>query len=756
MSRILKITVLVAGVICGGVASASEPSMSSVWSEIGARLANIKPPEKSELLISLYEKLPSHRPVDATLRYHTFLEEDLYLECGMTFTANPACAKIHEKLAACLDEFYRPLIFAMSEIEKEVEARWTGIAVALATDDPMNAAGSTGSMLVTASIEQRAAARLRREPKASCRLDAKELADPAAIEFIERVRVRQKHRAVRSLVAEEGLAMTVPPTLLTPGTQQWISDVRRLSATLSTATDYRRQILAVDSVQVAVQEADPDAVRLLRDWRDDELQKFAASILKLEGVPTKELKKSLAVAYADAMRRVADFFRRSPALAALHRQTLDATQGALPAIPEEQVSAAAETSWYRRLRGETPLAEDAELPDPPIHGCDGGGGYTLNTHDEPPKSGLPLWFFSIYEAGPRSNSTAGQGRSNEILLRIERPGRIAIAVASYDTTEWIVSVGPGVTVEKIAIIGSADSKVRGLDSVPRTHLAISDVGYEWPAISSKRAAQAAESALDAKLGSFRGCYRSEWFFVPEEPVAEEAGPGVNPYSLVGSCRESMKEGPVCVVREMSGSGITFVNLDSGAICSSAYLSRMDVDDDFASLGWSGNHLYFCSRQRGIVDIDLETSKVEIAPVACGSLTTDEKGTIYQIEEGVADRLKVYPTFEDAKADANERYVENIELYASRLAVHRGRALAAWHSTDQLLRTSLDGGGVTEKIPLTGYNDWIYGLDELDDGRLVVAAPERKGGLHIFSPTGELLKKIAIGDASGLKCRTKMN
>lgn len=416
-----------------------------------------------------------------------------------------------------------------------------------------------------------------------------------------------------------------------------------------------------------------------------------------------------------------------------------------------------EKYWYERISGTRPpvTAENATpvpYAEPPAHGCEGGdAAYT--THFPGPDGELPLHFIGIYEAGPRSGH-AGRGRSGEILIRLERPGKMVLALSAYARTRWRISAAPEVELQRILLTGYEDQSVDGVGDVPVEKLGSVESAYRWPSVGATVATRAAEKASGATLASFRGCYRSEWFFLAADEHGRDApGAASKEPPFPQKCGRMVEEPAICIALHPHEPSVSLIGLQTGAVCTEQLAVEDLVHGDTASLGWDGDHIYFCAQQQGVVELDLKSGAIDVAPIQCGAVTSDEGGALY-VGSPPFDTVTVFASFADAKANRRHISWSTAGLQASRFAVHGGRIYAAWHSTDKILRAQLPMGAKADEIPLVGYNGWILGLDALDDRTLVVAAPAGDGGVRIVDiETGQVQKTIAAPDVAGIKCRT---
>jgi len=107
-----------------------------------------------------------------------------------------------------------------------------------------------------------------------------------------------------------------------------------------------------------------------------------------------------------------------------------------------------------------------------------------------------------------------------------------------------------------------------------------------------------------------------------------------------------------------------------------------------------------------------------------------------------------------------RAMRRISILASRYAARGQNGYYAWHSTDEIQIIPLTqerARRTATSVKLEKYDDWIFGLDALTDGTLVIGSPSRTGrDIRLFDgTTGAQLRSISLGighaDIAGLKC-----
>lgn len=231
----------------------------------------------------------------------------------------------------------------------------------------------------------------------------------------------------------------------------------------------------------------------------------------------------------------------------------------------------------------------------------------------------------------------------------------------------------------------------------------------------------------------------------------------------GPCAQVLGEAHRCMA--LVGHGgvhVVTIGLDSGAACVGPALD-VELQDASASLGWIGDRLYACQRDRGVVEISIADGKTRLAPGACEAVTS------------MGDELLVQPrrTFTiDEPRPFLARYAGFAELIAARpvgrrlassvtsiVAARDGVGYFARGSAYEIYALRFQPYAHFEAVPLEQFHAGIHGLDVTGDGTLVIAATASGGGdeLRLFdAATGAARRTVAIAgqrgpSIRGLKC-----
>jgi hypothetical protein len=209
--------------------------------------------------------------------------------------------------------------------------------------------------------------------------------------------------------------------------------------------------------------------------------------------------------------------------------------------------------------------------------------------------------------------------------------------------------------------------------------------------------------------------------------------------------------------------VVAVGLDSGTACAGPAVGGVELSGN-SSLGWIGDRLYACARERGVVEIAVADGATRIAPVGCEAVTSVGKSLLVMpsMEHGPRSGVERYASFDDLRAGKRAEELQ-ASGHASRFAARGQTGYYAWHSTGEIQLVPLVPVGspaarAPSVVKLDGYDDWIFGLDALTDGTLIVGSPSRtRRDIRMFDgKTGAQLRSISLGlgrggDIAGLKC-----
>jgi hypothetical protein len=393
-----------------------------------------------------------------------------------------------------------------------------------------------------------------------------------------------------------------------------------------------------------------------------------------------------------------------------------------------------------------------------VHGCREGA----YSHYEHRTGGAQLHVIGVYQGAK------GQDGHRHVKVRVTRPGSSVLVLSSYEEATWEVELGPQVSVERIVVNGYEPQRVTAPKGIPvevrsyeQTESEVGPYGHEWPASSSTQLVNASEKLARRELTSFRGCYESGRFEIgtPERVRPPNTVLARQEPTVPVKCEQLTAESIYCMT--INNNTPTVVGLESGQTCSGVP-AKVSGLDDVSSLGWQGNYLYTCIRERGLARISLVDGSVDIAPVACEAVASHREGLLTLLghdgTESSWEGALVHFESLEAAARQDSSCLRRSSPRASRMTVHGDQGYFAWHSTDTISTLALDKTDKPRSIVLKEYDGWILGMSVLDDGRLVILAPgsgTRSARLLVFdSKTGASLgaHSLRLSDSGGLVCR----
>ncbi|HSN99233.1 MAG TPA: SPRY domain-containing protein, partial [Candidatus Nanopelagicales bacterium] len=137
----------------------------------------------------------------------------------------------------------------------------------------------------------------------------------------------------------------------------------------------------------------------------------------------------------------------------------------------------------------------------------------FSSYGAPVSGGPELHVIGMYE--PAS------GDGGPVDVHVTRQGDIALVLATFDTTSFHVTAGPGVNITQIVLSSFFSSSVTAPAGVPVDSYIYEvngqwlDTGYAWPASpgggETQKLVEAAEATTGRALMSFGGCYYGESF-----------------------------------------------------------------------------------------------------------------------------------------------------------------------------------------------------------------------------------------------------
>lgn len=418
-----------------------------------------------------------------------------------------------------------------------------------------------------------------------------------------------------------------------------------------------------------------------------------------------------------------------------------------PVIPEREAIDPTLTAEPERLKVTT-LRGTAYLGNSTgASGCD----YDYS-HYEADTTGTQLHVVGIYEP---SDGTGGNVR-----VHVSRAGDSVLVLSAYESTTWVVTAEPGVTLERIILTGYNTHSVIAPAGVPLVQ--VDQLGFysdhRWPSFGTSHMVDASESYTGLSLSSFRGCYNSDSFEIADVGTVEPphiVTTHTEPSAIPG-CESITTENAYCLTFNAFEFSATMMGLDSETSCGSVPLPT--EASDYSSLAWIGDYVYTCHYDLGLIRMSLVDGSVDVAPLWCEAVTSYNDGLLafVALEPDFPMPQVVHFNSFDAAARRAPTHIFDLDPYASRVATNGEQAYYSWHAADEVLTSELLDGAPITPISLAGYDDWIMGLDVLDDGRLLIGG-QGFGGPDLFEfdvATGAAITTRDFPDldgVSGLDC-----
>ncbi len=157
----------------------------------------------------------------------------------------------------------------------------------------------------------------------------------------------------------------------------------------------------------------------------------------------------------------------------------------------------------------------------------------------------------------------------------------------------------------------------------------------------------------------------------------------------------------------------------------------------ASLGVTGNVVYACVQGLATA-IRFNGTSFDVEPTdrVCDAVTADDDGILVLTLDG---RVSEFANEAALRAGAPSFTWTGSTI--SRIAVQGDHVIGAWHSGDHVSIFDRTTGALERMVPLEGHDDWILGLDELEDGRLIVVVPN---GIATFDAEGHRITQGQLG------------
>lgn len=418
----------------------------------------------------------------------------------------------------------------------------------------------------------------------------------------------------------------------------------------------------------------------------------------------------------------------------------------------------------RALAGDPPPAAVGPWPDSiDMPGaCGHGGGEHSNYTtpgwlDDGADRPYELHVIGVYEAEP-------EGAPIPVVVHPTlRP--IVLVLTSYEGVTWQLDPQPGSRIAAVYASGYDQPQVLGSPVAPRVlpRDSFCATGYGWEVEDNAGGGDhpAMMSAIRARFGhresSYQGCYDGAAFSVPYAacpPLATPPQPkgdeGVDPREVpIDGCEAVLAQDLVCLAAGWGG--LRMIGLDTGESC---LIDPEPVDSRSPSLVWRGELAHHCG-EAGLTTFILPDGDHDVPNVPCQAIL-EHRDTLLAQRTRRPDAWgdPSFYRFADGLALIEGDFDEQLALGlrgVSRLAIANDILYGAWHSTDHVERYDLAADVALPAIPLQGHDDWIFGFDVTDDGKMILQVRE---GLKVFdAATGDFLALLEIDDvgSSGLAC-----
>ncbi|MCA9705366.1 MAG: hypothetical protein KDK70_05935 [Myxococcales bacterium] len=240
------------------------------------------------------------------------------------------------------------------------------------------------------------------------------------------------------------------------------------------------------------------------------------------------------------------------------------------------------------------------------------------------------------------------------------------------------------------------------------------------------------------------------------PGSELPPPPPEEWVVPEQCAAVASESAYCLTLDYTTAML--IGVDTGSTCVVA--TSLDGPLASPSFAWRGMSMVTCglSESLGLASrIDLQTGQIDALDTECWTIT-DMGDRILVDESAFDDVVAIYDDFAAIATDTPRQQLE-LELDGTRMWTDGEQVLSAWHSTDTVWRSTLDGQPLADLL-LEGYDGWIWGMAVVD-GSLLVLTPDDDPDVHEvylrrFDPqTGAFEGFVVVDDTLtpyGLRCR----
>jgi hypothetical protein len=145
--------------------------------------------------------------------------------------------------------------------------------------------------------------------------------------------------------------------------------------------------------------------------------------------------------------------------------------------------------------------------------CDVESGYEVDQWRDSDPSGAGLWIGAVYQThGEHSGDNHPVGTAT---VDFSLPGSHVLALSSYEPVDWVLTVGPDTTLEKVLLFGYHQQTLSAPEGLAVEYVEGPACGYAWPGddqgCDTEGLVAAAEAAAGLPLAGFDGCYDASDF-----------------------------------------------------------------------------------------------------------------------------------------------------------------------------------------------------------------------------------------------------
>lgn len=402
------------------------------------------------------------------------------------------------------------------------------------------------------------------------------------------------------------------------------------------------------------------------------------------------------------------------------------------------------------------------IPTPGTCAFDGdASNYAMPEAELEPGAAEELHVIGVYRGELPPGVFRGWTGHPQGVIRVHvqaRPKPVVLFLSAYEPVRWEIGVDPGAQLSRVIAQGHHDQEIDGPAGVPvivrRPEETCRAYAYGWEVRhndgggSYEALIGEARQVIGLTETSFQGCSTGARF---EVPYWTGDPPTASPPPVTGDedvpredvrfpgCESVTAESAYCLAMaedpEDGEESPALLGLDTGRVCPIAGATARISSRDSHSIAWRGELMYVCGED-GLLRISLRDGSWEAPQVPCYGVAADA-GRMFLTQDWPGRTVYAYDTYE-AVLEGSPGGAYPLSL-ASRITVHAGRLLGAWHATDRIEVVDLATGAAGDPLLLEGYDDWVLGMSETPDGALVVSGATWGDTVYTFdAATGHRL------------------